>query len=248
MFPTYDPEVIKSVLYKTKGHMERTIELLLLLEQEQQMAFSTAPTVVTNENQIAHNLASDFLRYDDDYHHVAAPTQQQPASTTNMSQIMQDHILAEQLQRQLMMEEALGTCVKFLIIFKAAPSQQAPRTNRPATATNNTPNTTRPQQQYQTASGGIGSKPVAQQDTSIEGQIAQKLSNLSDIAKKKLAEFRARFGTNNNSQASATTHNPNAPKRPVGVANGGPEYSSLLNQEDDDDAETPEDKEWNKKL
>jgi hypothetical protein len=67
IFPAVDQQIIKTVLYKCDGHMEKTVEVLIALQEDQKKKneMMTRNTVNKNKNNgiLPHNLPDDFLNY-----------------------------------------------------------------------------------------------------------------------------------------------------------------------------------------
>ncbi len=240
MFPAFDESFLKSVLYKTNGHMERlknfcyvlspfylllyigTVEMLLQMQAESefkrnvqiQESVSSGQNdlaVFPEEKRVFPTLPKDFLIYDS-FQPQSAPVQQSPSTR----QISEDEKLAMQLQRQMALEESLV----------ASGLIPAPTVRRQAA----------PQQNYQNRIGSM--HPQQQPQYQQQPASSNPLSKFAESTKKKLAEFRAKFGNTNrnNRTAQASTRNGVPPP----ATGAGPEYSSLL-QDDDDD-------EWNQRL
>jgi hypothetical protein len=97
MFPSFDEQTLKSTLYKTNGHMERTIELLLQLQDEGVTGISVSQLTMQQASSSGprHNLPDDFLRYDDEDYR----------GSSGYSQTKSDEELARELQRQMILED-----------------------------------------------------------------------------------------------------------------------------------------------
>ncbi|KAL0484245.1 Cuedc1 [Acrasis kona] len=150
MFPSFDKKTLKETLVSTNGHMERTIEILLQM-QDEALIQQQAPQVSSEKPK--HNLPADFLCYDDDI--IRNPVQEQSRK---------DEELARQLQRQLMLEE-----------------QQQQRYTR------GQPNP------------HVGRLPVTRQNQPAnQPTTPSAFESLSEMAKKKLQEFKDKFGGSNN--------------------------------------------------
>ncbi|EFC48381.1 hypothetical protein NAEGRDRAFT_78535 [Naegleria gruberi] len=196
MFPSFDEETIKGVLYQTNGHMERTIEVLLTMVDEGDtgattnqppMVSTTNTNTVNNQsgpppssgNIVRHTLDEDFLRYSNLDPATGATTQEEE------NQYSQDEYYAQRLQQAL---------------FEQGLSNAPPQTHQPPAYEYGVDNSS---PQYHTNSTatvrrnvdsgystrGIGSNTTTETST---------FDQLSDLAKKKFADFKKKYFTNNN--------------------------------------------------
>jgi hypothetical protein len=81
MFPDYDEEILRSMIFQTKGHLERTIELLL--EMEPPKPSKTVKNTSSDKSSgigPSHNLPDDFLMYRSQNSQISTSV---PKSTNN---------------------------------------------------------------------------------------------------------------------------------------------------------------------
>lgn len=234
MFPDLPPDMIKQTLYSTKGYMERTIEILLTLQQQQHQYQhgEEREAVFPEERGVRHTLPADFLRppsynrhqhhHRRHVHHSAAGRRTGSAARTAMTE---DERIARDLQRHMDLEENL---VRAGLI----PESSIDRHRRYAAANQrgNTHTTSR--------IGRIGSYPSGQTQTQTsQQQGGGSLSRFSELAKKKLSEFRSRFRRNTDGSSGSAS----------GSGSGSASYS-ILSQRDDLDDYSDDDEEWNNRL
>lgn len=151
-----------------------------------------------SEDQFRPNLPPDFLRMPQPQ--MSVPQQQQqhaaypspppvPQGGVPSMQAQQDELLARQLQRkyyhQAMRDQQSSSRARHSSSASRRSQQQASRrsNSQHSTATSN-------------ASGGYGSSQNSQSGSST---FKNKLSNLSDVAKKRLTDFKKRFAKKKNS-------------------------------------------------
>mmetsp|Transcript_13405 Transcript_13405/g.20243 ORF Transcript_13405/g.20243 Transcript_13405/m.20243 type:complete len:254 (+) Transcript_13405:35-796(+) len=234
MFPDIDKGSIRRVLVKTKGNMERTVELLLegfrgegplpgSQPQRNQMPSNQTnqyPMYQNNQPQnqfnnyrpqqqpqpvapVYHTLTPDFLRFTLPPMYSGGNSYQQP-QLNMQNQVNRDAQLAQQLQSRY-----------YRRAIREQEQQQA-RSQRQ----------TRPNKvQRNRTSGGIGSSTARPSNSgpSTSEAVKKRLSTMGAAAKKKLADFRKRFQSNNANNNDE---------------DGEVEYQSLIGAEDDDELPT----------
>lgn len=62
MFPDFDEEVLRAMIFQTKGHFERTVEILLQMDS-QKPTTNNSSQIVQKTTSLKHNLPDDFLMY-----------------------------------------------------------------------------------------------------------------------------------------------------------------------------------------
>jgi hypothetical protein len=173
MFPDYERDTLKQTLYKTGGHMERTVENLLAMQQSQmvngnrnksQIPRTPPPAYYT---QLKHNLSPSFLVYD--LNEISSSSEYSMGS-----QEMRDEQYARELQKQLFMEQNINRRGN-------AGVQPQRRTENDPTKREFTPQLVTGSQSIREPMRGFGvnNRPVQ--------------SNWSDLARRKFAEFKSKF-------------------------------------------------------
>ncbi|KAG2383527.1 hypothetical protein C9374_004198 [Naegleria lovaniensis] len=236
MFPSFDEGTIKSVLYQTNGHMERTIELLLgmvpeggdeiprganttthqqqssLANQQQQPSNNTS----SSSSTIQHTLDDNFLRYSNlnvDMNSGSNTGNYYYDEQSDAPLYTEDEIYAYRLQKSLY-EQGLSS------VPPQMPGMDEPVLD-PTPSRSQNPNIRRDVDSG-FSSRGIGSNSSASSQTSFT------FDQLSDFAKKKFADFKKRF-TTNTANRNTNTQNPEQDKEEERMRTG------LLGQHDDDD-------------
>lgn len=117
MFPDIPPDLIKQSLYSTKGYMERTVEILLHM-QERGGHVAAAPSPQSefpDEQGVAHTLQADFLRsggaalrspHPPSYGSFSSSSEGRAHGARSRQEI-QDEKMARDLQRHLELEQNL---------------------------------------------------------------------------------------------------------------------------------------------
>lgn len=100
MFPDFETGVLRAVLYKTNGHMERTVELLLNMQNELQQT-QVVTKNVDDVDDVRHTLEPDFLVYNISYSDDSTNVR------SSVQQDLEDLKLAQSLQRQYNIEQGL---------------------------------------------------------------------------------------------------------------------------------------------
>jgi len=202
--------------YQTKGHMERTIEILLMEESGLSVEEVPPPAVQhgqrdntiepQSEHQFRHNLAPDFLVMAAAWAAAEGRTSQEQYSP-NQTTLQNDEILARQLQRELY-QEALQDQHREKRRHKRREVAASPQEGSPVFLMNpptGNRSSRRRSQNIQgpvNQSGGYGSNNAQQSGTQPSSSVKAKLSNLSEAAKKRLADFKKKFTSKKKSEYS----------------------------------------------
>jgi len=183
MFNGIDREVLQVVLEANSGQMERTIDVLLKMSNEND------PSTKTSSSTAVSSLPDDFLSI--------------PGSKgSDLSQVQQDELYAKMVQDELFVQELASQAQAFpefnTFLGEAAPRNLYPEAARAARGNPNGQQA-HPQQQQQ------------QNDTFKE--IKEKFSSMSEAAKRKFSELATRFSRNPSRGAANTNTNTNTNTR-----------------------------------
>lgn len=198
MFPTFDEETIKGVLYQTNGHMERTIEILLSLTGEESPSEQsttepplTSTTTTTQQNPTTtnthssnrsrHTLDDDFLRYSN-LDPATGASSSSGGHQQNTDQLNQDEYYAQRLQ-QALFDQGLSNI----------PPTQRPTYEYGVDNSSYAPPTSSSRRNVDSgySTRGIGSSNAT---TAPE---TSTFDQLSDLAKKKFSDFKNKYFNNN---------------------------------------------------
>ncbi|KAL9647856.1 hypothetical protein ABK040_008129 [Willaertia magna] len=206
MFPDYPQETLKSVLYETNGHMERTIECLLQMGPPPSSTNNyqtssnnnnnrSASSTTTKGPSVRHNLPADFLRYSD-----LCPQDEGNRSSSNMEE---DERLAYQLQTGLYLQSNHDNSPS----YPSGPltSQTTFNNQQPYNMYSTPPPTSNPIPMRTTSTSsrmvgieGHGTGSSSSRTTSgSTNNNPSGIDQLSDFAKKKFGEFKKMFGNKN---------------------------------------------------
>ena len=204
MFPSFDESTLKSVLYETNGHLERTIEILLQMVDDIPSSSSSTPPIQpslisddrsSSQNQhrstVGHNLPDDFLRYSD-----MVPSQNDNNIPPTQAR---DDVYAYRLQEALYQQGFQDTPpVMPSHYYESAAQVDAPSQNRYHS----------PHEQYiqRNVGSSYSSAGIGMGSSGNEGP--STFDQLSDFAKKKFGEFKKKLFTNRTTNATPAHHPP----------------------------------------
>lgn len=112
MFPNFDEEVLKAMIFQTKGHFERTVEILLQIDSQNPKKQNNTSNIVNKietKPTLKHNLPDDFLMYRPTSVNSQERTFQQPKKETTHS--TQQH---QQSQQNLQQTPVQQTTFEYL--------------------------------------------------------------------------------------------------------------------------------------
>ncbi|KAF0972024.1 hypothetical protein FDP41_009720 [Naegleria fowleri] len=226
MFPSFDEGTIKSVLYQTNGHMERTIELLLGMVPEggDEMGANQSRTMSSSANQqqpsqntsttIQHTLDDNFLRYSN-LNGDGSNTGNYYDEQSDAPLYSEDEIYAYRLQKSLY-EQGLSSVPPPMPGIDESIVDPTPSRNQ-------NPNIRRD------VDSGYSSRGIGSHAASSSSQTSFTFDQLSDFAKKKFADFKKRFTSGTTANRNNTNTNPEQDKEEERMRTG------LLGHHDDDD-------------